>query len=103
MENWRTIVYQAKRDVPGVLKLAGNTMAHYLRELERRRLPDAVVTQQTEKRRCGDLLKAARDAVEHPKVYNSSIHGTIPIQANLRRAIERVNELLRDGEDYPWD
>jgi hypothetical protein len=107
LESWRRAAYTARRrDVSAFLTFAANTTARYIRELDRLRSPDAVMTRQDERRKLGALLKAAREAVEHlpPKPVERYLHGPLDVRRNLRRAIEAVDDFLqRYGEEYPCD
>jgi hypothetical protein len=106
LERWRSAAYRVKRDLPRFLIFAGDATARYLRELDRLRSPDAVMTRQGEKRNLGALLKAAREAVEYlpPKPVERYLHGPLDVRRNLRRAIEAVDDFLqRYGEEYPSD
>jgi len=105
LERWRNAAYRVKRDLPRFLIFAGDATARYLRELDRQRRPDFVMIRETEKRKLGALLKAAREAVEHlPKVHHSPIYGPRPVQRNLRDAVEEVDRfLISRGEEYPCD
>ncbi|HEY0557704.1 MAG TPA: hypothetical protein VGG20_25855 [Thermoanaerobaculia bacterium] len=105
LERWHNAAYRVKRDVPRFLIFAGDATARYLRELDRQRRPDFVMIRETEKRKLGALLKAAREAVEHlPKVHHSPIYGPRPIQRNLRDAVEEIDRfLIGRGEEYPCD
>jgi hypothetical protein len=107
LERWGNAAYTARRrDVPAFLTFAANATARYIRELDRLRSPDAVMTRQGEKRNLGALLKAAREAVEYlpPKPVERYLHGPLDVRRNLRRAIEAVDDFLqRYGEEYPCD
>jgi hypothetical protein len=105
LESWRNAACRVKRDLPRFLIFAGDATARYLRELDRQRRPDFVMIRETEKRKLGALLKAARAVVEHvPKVHHSPIHGRIYLQAPLQSALDDLSRWLAwTGEEYPSD
>jgi hypothetical protein len=104
LESWRAAAYTARRDLSHFLCFAASTTARYLRDLDRHRHPDAVMTRQEERRKLGALLKTAREAVEYlpPKPVQRYLHGPLDVRRNLRRAVEDVDDFLqRHGEEYP--
>lgn len=65
-----------------------------------------MLARQEERRRLGELLKAARQAIEYlpAKPVQRAVHEPLAVRSNLRRAVERVDGFLMDhGEEYPCD
>jgi len=106
LASWRVAAVNFRHDLPRFLSFAANTTARYIRDLQRHRRPDAVLARQEERRRLGELLKAAREAIEHlpAKPVQRAVHEPLAVRSNLRRAVERVDGFLLDhGEEYPCD
>jgi hypothetical protein len=103
LERWHRAAQFVNRKLPEFVVFAADATARYFRELERQRRPDAVMTRETEKRLLGALLKAAREAIGHvPEVVVSHLQGERHLQADLRRAIEALQDFLcKVGEEYP--
>jgi hypothetical protein len=68
-----------------------------------RRIPDPIGQRLDEKRCIGQLLKAARAAVEHlPKQVDTYLRGPIYPKRDLQDAIENLRAFLnRVGDEYP--
>lgn len=93
-------------DVQRFIVCAADLLARRLREVNYQRgIPDLVAQRLHEKTLLGQLLKAARNAVQHlPKEAHCHTYGRLTPKQDLQRAIENVRDFLkRTGEEYPCE
>jgi hypothetical protein len=99
---WADAARRCKKSVPAYVAFAASWTARYFRELDRKK-PDWVTFRMNEKVLLGKLLEAAKQSIPYlPRYVDQDLKGRVHLQDVLRRAIDEVEEHLREHSEE-WE
>jgi hypothetical protein len=98
--SWANAANRLKKSVPAYMAFAASWTARYFRELHRKRYSDWPAFRMNEKVVLGKLLDAAKQSLPYlPRHVDHHLKGRIHLQEVLTRAVDEVEEHLREHFD----